>query len=66
LGEVHPASAPTVARLLAGLDFSLKVNRKDWGLNWNVALEAGGLLVGDQIKLEVEVALTQAAASIAA
>jgi polyisoprenoid-binding protein YceI len=39
-----------------------KVNRKDWGLNWNVALEAGGLLVGDQIKLEIDVALQQAIA----
>ena len=33
-----------------------KVNRKDWGLDWNVALEAGGWLVGDKIKLDIEVA----------
>lgn len=46
----------------AGFSAKAKVNRKDWGLNWNVALEAGGLLVGDQIKLEVEVALQQAIA----
>ncbi|MEO8570110.1 MAG: YceI family protein [Chloroflexota bacterium] len=46
----------------AGFSAKAKVNRKDWGLNWNVALEAGGLLVGDQIKLEVEVALQQAVA----
>ena len=46
----------------AGFSAKAKVNRKDWGLNWNVALEAGGLLVGDQIKLEVDVALTQAIA----
>ena len=31
------------------------LNRKDWGLNWNVALETGGWLVGDQIKLSVDV-----------
>ena len=31
------------------------LNRKDWGLNWNVALETGGWLVGDQIKLAVDV-----------
>jgi polyisoprenoid-binding protein YceI len=30
------------------------LNRKDWGLNWNVALEAGGWLVSDQIKLTIE------------
>jgi polyisoprenoid-binding protein YceI len=46
----------------AGFSARAKVNRKDWGLNWNVALEAGGLLVGDQIKLEVDVALQQAIA----
>ncbi|MEA2619729.1 MAG: hypothetical protein QOC97_502 [Chloroflexota bacterium] len=46
----------------AGFSAKAKVNRKDWGLNWNVALEAGGLLVGDQIKLEVDVALSQAIA----
>lgn len=36
------------------------LNRKDWDLNWNVALETGGWLVGDQIKLTVDVeAVTQ-------
>ena len=46
----------------AGFSAKAKVNRKDWDLNWNVALEAGGWLVGDQIKLEVEVALQEAIA----
>ena len=32
-----------------------KINREDWGLNWNMALEAGGWLVGKDIKLVVEV-----------
>lgn len=32
-----------------------QLNRKDFGLNWNVALEAGGVLVGDTIKLEIDV-----------
>lgn len=30
-----------------------QINRKDWGLNWNVALETGGILVGDKIKIEI-------------
>lgn len=30
------------------------VNRKDFGLTWNVALEAGGVLVGDDVALEIE------------
>ena len=32
------------------------VNRKDWGLNWNMALETGGFLVSDEIKIVVEAA----------
>ena len=31
-----------------------RVNRKDFGLTWNVALETGGVLVGDEIKIEIE------------
>lgn len=32
-----------------------KVDREDWGINWNVALEVGGLLVSKEIDLEIEV-----------
>ena len=46
----------------AGFSARAKVNRKDWDLNWNVALEAGGWLVGDEIRLDVEVAVQQAVA----
>lgn len=31
------------------------VNRTDYGLKWNAALEAGGFLVGDEVKVEIEV-----------
>lgn len=44
----------------AGFMATAKVERKAWNLNWNVALEAGGWLVGDQVKLEVEVAVQEA------
>jgi polyisoprenoid-binding protein YceI len=40
-----------------GVSATGKLNRRDWGLTWNQVLEAGRLLVGDQIKLEVEGAL---------
>ncbi|MEO5951382.1 MAG: YceI family protein [Chloroflexia bacterium] len=40
---------------LVAFTATAKINRKDWGLNWNVALEAGGVLVGDQIKLDIDV-----------
>ena len=31
-----------------------QINRKDFGLNWNMALEAGGFLVGDTAEIEIE------------
>jgi polyisoprenoid-binding protein YceI len=40
---------------VAGFEATTTINRKDFGLNWNVALEAGGVLVGDNVKVEVEV-----------
>ena len=32
-----------------------KINRKDWGLTWNMALEAGGLMVAEDVRLSIEV-----------
>jgi polyisoprenoid-binding protein YceI len=43
-----------------GLDGKAVVNRKDWGINFNAALEAGGLLVSDKINLELDVAAVKA------
>ena len=39
----------------AGFSVSGKINRKDWGLNWNAALETGGVLVSDEVKISAEV-----------
>jgi polyisoprenoid-binding protein YceI len=39
----------------AGFSARTKFNRKDWGLTWNQALETGGLLVGDEITIDIEV-----------
>ena len=44
-----------------GLEGSTQVNRKDWGLNFNVALEAGGVLVGEKVTLEFEVSAVKSA-----
>jgi polyisoprenoid-binding protein YceI len=38
-----------------GLEGATTINRKDWGVNWNVALEAGGVLVSEKVTLEFEV-----------
>ena len=39
----------------AGFSGSAKINRKDYGLQWNVALEAGGVMVGDEVKINIEI-----------
>ena len=39
----------------AGFSVSGKINRKDWELNWNAALETGGVLVSDEVKVFAEV-----------
>ena len=38
----------------AGFAATGKINREEWGLNWNVALETGGWLVGKDIKIEID------------
>lgn len=43
----------------AGFAARTRINRKDWGLGWNVALEAGGWLVGEEVTIEIEVAVDQ-------
>lgn len=48
-----------------GLTASGVLNRKDYGLTWNVALEAGGLLVGEQVKLQAELQLMQVTENVA-
>lgn len=37
-----------------GFSGHTKINRKDWGLHWNVALETGGVLVGEEITIDIE------------
>jgi polyisoprenoid-binding protein YceI len=43
----------------AGFSAVGHLNRKDFGLTWNVALETGGVLVGDEVKLHLDVELTK-------
>jgi polyisoprenoid-binding protein YceI len=44
----------------AGFAAQAEVNRKDWGLEWNVALETGGVLVGDKVKVQLEIEAVKA------
>jgi polyisoprenoid-binding protein YceI len=39
----------------AGFSAEADVHRKDWGLEWNVALETGGVLVGEKVKIQLEI-----------
>ena len=39
----------------AGFSAHAAVNRKDWGLNWNAALQTGGWLVSDAVNIDIEI-----------
>ncbi len=61
---VEGPSAPNKdpwGNLRIGLSATTKINRKDFGLNWNAALEAGGFLVGDDVAISLDVQFIKAA-----
>jgi polyisoprenoid-binding protein YceI len=61
--EVDELSAPSKdpwGNTRVGASAKAKLNRKDWGLAWNAALETGGVVVGDQIKISIDVSLVAA------
>lgn len=41
----------------AGFNITGKINRKDWGLTWNAALDAGGVLVSEEVRINAEIQL---------
>ena len=50
----------------AGFVATTSIDRKDFGLEWNKALETGGLLVGDKVELTLEIEAVKQAAQVAA
>jgi len=44
----------------AGFSAETEINRKDWGLEWNMVLETGGVVVGDKVKIQLEVEAVKA------
>ncbi len=44
-----------------GFEGSVVINRKDWGVTWNAALETGGVLVSDKVTLEFEISAIKSA-----
>jgi polyisoprenoid-binding protein YceI len=49
------AAKDPFGNLRAGFEGSVAINRKDWGVSWNAALEGGGVLVSDRVTLEFEI-----------
>jgi polyisoprenoid-binding protein YceI len=49
-----------------GASASTKIKRSDFGLTWNAALETGGLLVGDDLKIELEISAIRSESAAAA
>jgi len=49
------AKDPWQGQTRAGFSATTKINREDFGLTWNVALEAGGVLVGKDIKITLDI-----------
>jgi polyisoprenoid-binding protein YceI len=47
----------------AGVRATTKLDRRDWGLQWNQALETGGILVGNELRIEIEVQAVKAVAA---
>lgn len=45
----------------AGFSLNGKISRKEWGLNWNAALETGGVLVSDEVRLSAEIQMVKQA-----
>jgi polyisoprenoid-binding protein YceI len=50
---------------VAGFSATAEINREDWGMTWNAALETGGVLVGKKVTLEIETELNPAQAKAA-
>jgi polyisoprenoid-binding protein YceI len=58
-GPTPPAKDPW-GNTRIGLSASTKINRKDFGLTWNAALETGGILVGDDITITLDAQFVKA------
>ena len=58
-GPTPPAKDPWGNTRL-GLAASTKINRKEFGLNWNAALETGGILVGDEVTITLDAQFVKA------
>jgi polyisoprenoid-binding protein YceI len=58
-GPTAPAKNPW-GNTRIGISATTKINRRDYGLTWNTALEAGGILVGEEITITLDVQFVKA------
>jgi polyisoprenoid-binding protein YceI len=58
-GVTHPVVLDTNFVGKAKSPWSTKINRADYGLSWNVALETGGILVGEEVTITIELEAVQ-------
>jgi polyisoprenoid-binding protein YceI len=58
-GPTPPAKDPW-GNIRVGLSATTKISRKDYGLTWNAALETGGILVGDEVTITLDVQFVKA------
>jgi polyisoprenoid-binding protein YceI len=57
--EYHGQQKAPWGTTSAGFTATTTIERKSWGLNWNAPLEAGGVLVGEKIKIEIDAELVK-------
>ena len=53
--EFQGAATDPFGNLRVGFEGTTVVNRKDWGVNWNAPLEAGGVLVSEKVTLNIDI-----------
>ena len=57
--QLQPSKDPW-GNLRVAISATTKINRKDFGLTWNAALESGGFLVGDEVTITLDAELVKA------
>ena len=63
-GHLKPVKSPQGKTLIGGMA-TTKINRKDFGLTWNAALETGGVAVGEDVTVTIDIEMTQPNATAA-
>jgi polyisoprenoid-binding protein YceI len=61
-----PEGKDPFGNIRIGASATTKIKRRDFGLTWNAALETGGILIGDDLKIELEISAIRAETAAAA